>query len=98
AIDIELVGRRLVSKLEAVRLEYRVIAEFSVEPSQLSKEQAVAETQIVFEITEVIIAAEPAAQDLVAFETEMRRLAIGTDVIERATLEVLHQVTVACRE
>src|SRR6266513_1794808 len=35
AIDIELVGRRLVSKLETVRLEFRVIAEFGVEPSPL---------------------------------------------------------------
>src|SRR2546430_7421751 len=70
AVDVELVWRGLIDQLEAIGLQYRAIAELAVEPGELGEEQPVSKAQIVFEIGEVVIAAESAAQHLVALETE----------------------------
>src|SRR5204862_3195416 len=94
-VDVELIGRWLIGDLEAVGLQYRLIAEFAVEPGELLKEQPVGQAQIVFEIAEPIVAAEAAAQHLVAFEAEIHRLGIGADVVERAAFEIRHEMAVA---
>ena len=97
AVDVELVRRGSVDKLEAVRLQHRVVAEFGVEPGKLDKEQRVGQAQIIFQISEVVVAAQPAAQHLVAFETEIGRLGVGADVIEKAPFQIRHQMAVARR-
>src|SRR5207248_2780331 len=79
AVDIELVGRRVVDQLEPVRLQHGILAELRVEPSQLGEKQRVGEPQIVFEIGEIIVLPETVAQHLVALEAEMaNRMRIRT--------------------
>src|SRR5262245_36070955 len=60
AVDVSLANRALRRDLKAVRLKEASFSGTLAEPGQLGKKPGVVNDQIIFEVTAVVIAAEPA--------------------------------------
>ncbi len=75
AVDIGFVNEAQRSDLVTVRLQEHSVAELGVKPAELDKEPRVARDQVIFQIDEVVVIAEPVAEDGMALKSQESRRA-----------------------